>query len=68
MIHSLESTNFLKIDKMNCLHFEFSGEKKVITIQQQYTKKNRHYGDQTNFDTIYRININDITLRELLLL
>ena len=34
MIHPLESTNYLKVDKDNFINFEFSGNKKVINIQQ----------------------------------
>lgn len=34
MIHSLESVNYLKIDVNNSLVFEFSGEQKVISVNQ----------------------------------
>ena len=36
MCHSLESTNFLKMDKNNFITFEFDGDKKVISIVQQF--------------------------------
>jgi len=32
MIHPLESTNYLKVDKDNFIQFDFSGQKKVINI------------------------------------
>ena len=34
---------------------------------QQYTKHNNKNGDETEFETIQRVRIFDITLRELLL-
>jgi hypothetical protein len=30
MIHSLDSTNYLKIGNDNCIVFDFSGEQKII--------------------------------------
>lgn len=67
MVHSFESMNYLKIHPRNCIHIDFSGSKQIVTIQQQYTKKN-NLNEETKFDTIYRIRIHEITLRELLLL
>ena len=67
MIHSLESTNYLKIDAKNLIQFQFAGDIKVINITQQYTKKNAKTGDETGFEDIYSIRIHTITLRELLL-
>ena len=70
MIHSLESTNFLKIDPENSIYFQFAGQSKTVCIQYQYTKNIKVNGSvqkQTMYDTIYKIKIDDITLRELLL-
>jgi hypothetical protein len=67
MIHPLESANYLKVDRDNFIQFEFAGQKKVINIIQQYSKKNSKTGDETAYDGIYKVRINDITLRELLL-
>lgn len=68
MLHSLESVNYLKIDPDNCVLFDFAGDNKEIAIQQQYKKQTKDQGDQTKFDSIYKLRIFDITLRELLLL
>lgn len=69
MLHSLESINYLKVDSENCVLFDFAGDDKEISIQQQYRKVNKEgLGDQTKFDTIFKIRIFEITLRELLLL
>jgi len=67
MIHCLESTNYLKIDPGNLIYFEFASEQKIITVMQQYTKQNSKTGEETEFETIQRVRINEITLRELLL-
>jgi len=40
MLHSLESTSYLKIDRKNLIVFDFSGEQKVISIMQQFQKEN----------------------------
>ena len=37
-LHSLESIQYLKIDLNNSINFEFSGDKKTITLCQQYSK------------------------------
>lgn len=34
MIHSLESCNYLKIDKTNQVFYQFAGERKTINIMQ----------------------------------
>lgn len=67
MIHSLESTNYLKVDPKNFILLEFATEQKVISIVQQFTKTSSKTGDETEFETIYNIRVHDITLRELLL-
>ena len=67
MIHPLESTNYLKVERDNYIRFEFSGEKKVIHVLQQFAKKNSKTGEETAWEDIYKIRISDITLRQLLL-
>ena len=66
MCHSLQSTNYLKIDTSNFILFEFATDNNVVSIMQQYTKTSKS-GDETNFENIYKIKIHTITLRELLL-
>ena len=39
MVHSLESVNYLKIDKQNLINFKFATDNKVISILQQYEIK-----------------------------
>ena len=40
MLHSLESQDYLKCDKMNCIFFQCSiDENQVISIQHEYHKK-----------------------------
>ena len=67
MIHSLGSTNYLKVEKQNFILFEFATDIKVISIMHQYTTEDAKSGEETNFEVIYKIRIHDITLRELLL-
>lgn len=67
MIHPLESTNYLKVEKDNYITFEFSGKQKIVHVVQQFNKKNMKSGEETAFDAIYKIRVHDITLRELLL-
>jgi hypothetical protein len=55
MIHPLESTNYLKVEKDNYIQFDFSGEKKLIHITQQFNKKSSKTGEETAFDEIYKI-------------
>jgi hypothetical protein len=66
MIHPLESTNYLKVEKDNYIQFDFAGERKIIKVLQQFDKSGKS-GQETAFDDIYEICISDITLRELLL-
>ena len=67
MIHPLESVNYLKVDADNFIHFEFSGQNKVINILQQFVKNYTKTGNETAYDDVYKVRISDITLRELLL-
>jgi len=67
MIHSLESYNFLKVDKNNYLLFECAKTNdQVISVQQEYIK-----GDGTSeesaFWNLYSVKLHEVTLRELLL-
>jgi hypothetical protein len=57
MIHPLESTNYLKVENDNYILFDFSSEKKVIHILQQFNKKNSKTGEETLYDDIYKICI-----------
>jgi hypothetical protein len=57
MIHPLESTNYLKVDKDNFIHFDFSGDRKVINITQQYIKKSSKTGEETAYDDVYKVRI-----------
>lgn len=66
MIHSLGSANYLKVDRKNFILFEFATDINVISIMQQYTT-NKNDGEETNFESVYKIRIHEITLRELLL-
>lgn len=70
MLHSLESVNYLKIDPMNFIEFDFSTDYKYIKIIQQFTKKGKNENsqiDEHDFNSVYNIHIHEITLRELLL-
>ena len=67
MLHSLESVNYLKIDKKNFVVFDFSTEKKLIKIEQQYTKFGGEMCEEHEFISVYNIQIHELTLRELLL-
>lgn len=67
MVHSLDSVSYLKIHPKNFVLFDFATDQRVISIMQQFTKKNSKFGDETSFEVIYKIKIHEITLRELLL-
>lgn len=69
MIHSLESCNFLKVDKNNYLVFECAkANNRVISIEQEFIKKgDAHTGDETSFQNLLNVKIHEVTLRELLL-
>ena len=70
MMHSLESCNFLKVDKDNYLLFACAKpEKREVSVQQEFVipdKVNNTY--ETDFMKIYNIKIWTITLRELMLM
>jgi hypothetical protein len=67
MIHSLESVNYLKVDKRNFILFKCAEDERVIEIQQEFEKEDKISGEETSYDLVYAIKIHDITLRELLL-
>jgi len=68
MIHSLESVNFLKVEPQNFILFECSDENKVISIYNEYNKNTSIGDSETGYQCIYRVKINNMTLRELLIL
>ena len=67
LVHSLESSNYLKIDGNNFMHFQFAGDKNMMSTVHQYIKYGSKSGYETAFDPILRIKIHQLTLRELLL-
>ena len=63
MIHPVNSMDYLKIDDVkNFIFFEFASESKIISIMQQFTA-----GEETHFESIYKIKVYKPTLRELLI-
>ena len=68
-MHSLESANYMKIDRQNYLLFDCSKVgQRVVTIQQEYLKKHRgDAGTEATFIPLYKVQLHDLTLRELLL-
>ena len=70
-IHSLESFNFLKVDKNNFLVFECAkSSNRVVSINQEYVKKGggeNSSGDETLFTNLMKVQIHTVTLRQLLL-
>lgn len=66
MIHAIESINYLKVDPSNFVFFNFAGPKKLLQINQSFWKKTKA-GPETDYENIFTLRINDITLRELLL-
>ena len=67
MIHSLESVNYLKVNKGNFVLFSCADEDRVIAIEQEFEKLNQSSGEETSYEAIYSIKLHEITLRELLL-
>jgi len=67
MIHSLESCNYLKVDKGNYILFSCAKyTDRQVQIQQEFMKGGKG-SEETDFQEIYNIKIWEITLRELLL-
>ena len=69
MIHSLESVNFLKLDKNNYVLFECAKpDMRIISIDQEYIKGDSSTGvDEASFWPLYKVKLHEITLRELML-
>ena len=69
MIHSLESCNFLKVDKSNYLVFQCQkASNRVVAIEQEYVKgETKDSGEETSFTNLLNVRVHEITLRELLL-
>lgn len=67
IIHGLESFNYLSIDQRNFLSFECTGENQVVSVQQEYMEKSGGCETYTTFERIYSMNVQEITLRQLLL-
>lgn len=65
MVHSLNSANYLKIEDSNMINFENSmlGDVKTVIIQEQHLDKSGN----TYYDEIFRINLELMGLRELIL-
>ena len=67
MIHSLESCNFLKVDRNNYLVFECSKpDNRSVSVQQEYSKGDGS-GEETLFQHLLSVKLSEVTLRELLL-
>jgi len=67
MIHSLESCNFLKVDRNNYLVFECSKpDSRAVSVQQEYSKGDGA-GEETLFQHLLSVKLCEVTLRELLL-
>jgi hypothetical protein len=68
ILHSLDSLNYLKIDKANYINCKCQiYENRVISIEQENVREIE--GDfTTSYDELYKIKIHEITLRELLIL
>ena len=64
MLHSLESTNYLKVEPNNHILIQDGTTEKLIMIQEQVTDSS----GETQYDNILRIRLNQVTLRELLVL
>jgi hypothetical protein len=67
MIHSLESCNFLKVDKNNFIVFECAKDSdRIVSIKQEYVKKGdgeNSAGDETLFTTLLNVKLHEVTLR-----
>ena len=71
MIHSLDAPSFLKIDPLNYIKYECQDyNNRVISIEQEYKKPIPGLPKmfETHFNTVFKIKISEITLRELMIL
>lgn len=64
MLHSLESTNYLKVEPNNHILIQDLNKEILIMIQEQVTDSL----GETSYEDILKIRLNEITLRELLVL
>ena len=62
----MQSINYLKVDPSNFVFFNFAGPKKLLQISQSFWKMTKA-GPETDYESIFSLRVNDITLRELLL-
>ena len=73
ILHSLESVNYLRINRENFITFECADSNKILTICQEFKKEikrevnNKEVETETGYEKIYSIKLHDLTLRELLL-
>ena len=58
-VHTLNSCNYLKIDKQNHIRFEFNTKKSILEIMSQHKDED----DQTVFESIYKIKIKTMFIR-----
>ena len=66
--HSLESFNHVKLEGFNFIEFDcVDPENLIIGVKQKQTVQG-FIGEETFFEDIYNIKINNPTLRELLLI
>jgi hypothetical protein len=69
MIHSLDSLSFLKVERINFTNFCCQDyNNRIISIEQEWHKNKNTDQVSTHYTQIYKIKINEITLRELLVL
>ena len=70
MIHNLDSSSFLKVDRINFIKYECQDyNNRVISIEQEY-KLGVPGTDsfESKFYSVYKIKIEEVTLRELMIL
>ena len=69
MIHSLDALSFLKVETINFISFYCQDyNNRVVSIEQEWHKNKNTDQVSTHYTPIYRLKINEITLRELLIL
>ena len=67
MVHSLPSCDYLKIDESNLISFErakLGTNNRQVKIQEQQMD----YHGNTYYDDIYAVNIDEMSLRELMVI
>jgi hypothetical protein len=64
MLHSLESTNYLKVEPNNHICIQDLNNEILVMIQEQVTNSL----GETSYEDILKVRLNEITLRELLVL